>query len=131
MNIGAVSKLSGVSEKKIRHYESIGLIPKASRSLSGYRVYSDNDVHILKFIKRTRNLGFSFAEIKTLVGLWKNKKRRSQEVKALALKHVAHLEDKIAEMNSIVSTLKNLSNLCHGNERPECPILDDFQKCCD
>lgn len=126
MNIGAVSKSSGVSEKKIRHYESIGLIPKASRSLSGYRTYTETDVHVLKFILRARNLGFSMEEIKKLVSLWKNKKRQSQEVKKLAEKHIATLETKISELNSIVSTLKHLSHCCQGDDRPDCPILEDL-----
>lgn len=127
MNIGAVSKLSGVSEKKIRHYESIGLIPKASRSLSGYRTYSENDVHVLKFIMRARNLGFSIDEVKKLVNLWKNKKRQSQEVKKLAQKHIQNLEAKINELNSIVTSLKHLAHCCHGNDRPDCPILEDLE----
>lgn len=128
MNIGEVSKKSGVSAKLIRHYESIGLIPKASRSFSGYRTYSENDVHVLKFIKRSRNLGFSMDEIKKLVSLWKNKKRQSQEVKKLAERHINTLELKIAELNSIVTTLKHLSHCCKGNDRPDCPILEDLER---
>lgn len=128
MIIGEVSKKSGVSAKLIRHYESIGLIPKASRSFSGYRTYSENDVHVLKFIKRSRNLGFSMDEIKKLVSLWKNKKRQSQEVKKLAERHINTLELKIAELNSIVTTLKHLSHCCKGNDRPDCPILEDLER---
>lgn len=130
MIIGEVSKKSGVSAKLIRHYESIGIIPKASRALSGYRTYSEKDIHVLKFIKRTRSLGFSIAEIKKLVGLWKNKKRQSKEVKVLAQKHILLLENKITELNSIVLTLKHLTDSCQGNDRPDCPILDDFEQCC-
>ena len=128
MNIGDVAKQSGVSAKLIRHYESIGLIPKASRSLAGYRTYSENDIHVLKFIKRSRKLGFTIDEIKKLVSLWKNKKRQSIEVKKLAEKHITTLETKIAELNSIVATLKHLSHCCKGNDRPDCPILEDLGK---
>lgn len=126
MNIGEASKKSGVSAKLIRHYESIGLIPKASRALSGYRTYSDREVNILKFVKRSRSLGFSMEEIKKLVSLWRNKKRTSQEVKKLATKHIDELEQKITELQSMVETLKHLAMNCHGDERPDCPILDEL-----
>ncbi len=126
MNIGEASKKSGVSAKLIRHYESIGIIPKASRALSGYRTYSDREVNILKFVKRSRSLGFSMEEIKKLVSLWRNKKRTSQEVKKLATKHIDELEQKISELQSMVETLKHLAMNCHGDERPDCPILDEL-----
>ncbi len=126
MNIGEASKKSGVSAKLIRHYESIGIIPKASRALSGYRTYSDREVNILKFVKRSRSLGFSMEEIKKLVSLWRNKKRTSQEVKKLATKHIDELEQKISELQSMVETLKHLAMNCHGDERPDCPILDQL-----
>lgn len=126
MNIGEASKKSGVSAKLIRHYESIGIIPKASRALSGYRTYSDREVNILKFVKRSRSLGFSMEEIKKLVSLWRNKKRTSQEVKKLATKHIDELEQKITELQSMVETLKHLAMNCHGDERPDCPILDEL-----
>lgn len=126
MNIGEASKKSGVSAKLIRHYESIGLIPKASRALSGYRTYSDREVNILKFVKRSRSLGFSMEEIKKLVSLWRNKKRTSQEVKKLATKHIDELEQKITELQSMVETLKHLAMNCHGDDRPDCPILDEL-----
>lgn len=126
MNIGEASKKSGVSAKLIRHYESIGIIPKASRALSGYRTYSDREVNILKFVKRSRSLGFSMEEIKKLVSLWRNKKRTSQEVKKLATKHIDELEQKITELQSMVETLKHLAMNCHGDDRPDCPILDEL-----
>lgn len=126
MNIGQAAKLSGVNAKLIRHYESIGIIPKASRSESGYRTYSETDVHILSFVKRSRNLGFSMKEIKKLVSLWRNKSRASAEVKALATKHVNEMEQKIQELQAMVKTLKHLAKNCHGDHRPDCPILNDL-----
>lgn len=128
MNIGDLSKSSGVNAKLIRHYESIGLIPKAVRSESGYRQYGENDVHILRFIKRARGLGFSMKEIKKLIGLWRNRSRASADVKALALEHIHGLEAKIAELQGMVETLKQLSRHCHGDHRPECPIIQDLAK---
>ncbi|WP_374028757.1 Cu(I)-responsive transcriptional regulator [Bdellovibrio bacteriovorus] len=126
MNIGQAAKISGVNAKLIRHYESIGIIPKASRSDAGYRTYSEADVHILSFVKRARSLGFSMKEIKKLVSLWRNKSRASSEVKSLALKHVEEMEKKIFELQEMVKTLKNLSKNCHGDHRPDCPILDSL-----
>ena len=126
MNIGELAKASGVSDKLIRHYESIGVIPRAARSGSGYRRYGENDVHVLRFVKRARSLGFSMAEIKKLVGLWKNKARASREVKALALSHVEALERKIVELEEMAGTLRDLAKHCHGDQRPECPILDSL-----
>lgn len=126
MNIGEAAEASGVNAKLIRHYESIGIIPKASRSESGYRVYSKADVHILTFVKRARGLGFSMKEIKKLVGLWRNKSRASAEVKAIALQHVEDLEHKIDELMGMAKTLRHLAKCCHGDQRPECPILDDL-----
>jgi len=126
MNIGEASKLSGVSAKLIRHYESIGIIPKAGRSESGYRTYSENDVHLLAFVKRSRKMGFSMKEIKKLVGLWRNKTRASAEVKALAIKHIDEMETKITELQGMVKSLKHLARCCSGDQRPDCPILDDL-----
>lgn len=128
MNIGEAARASGVNAKLIRHYESIGLIPKASRSDGGYRVYSDADVHILTFVKRARGLGFSMKEIKKLVGLWRNKSRNSADVKNLALAHVREMEQKVAELQSMVKTLKHLAKSCHGDHRPDCPIIDSLAK---
>jgi MerR family copper efflux transcriptional regulator len=124
MNIGEVAKSSGINAKLIRHYESIGIIPKASRSDGGYRVYSETDVNILVFVKHARSLGFSMKEIKKLVSLWRNKSRASSEVKALANAHVKEMETKISELQEMVKTLKHLAKCCHGDDRPDCPILE-------
>lgn len=128
MQIGQLAKSSGVSTKLIRHYESIGLVPKASRTDSGYRQYSESDIQFLRFIKRGRSLGFSIKEIKKLVGLWRNKSRTSREVKTLAASHIESLEKKITEMKELVENLKELSKNCHGNSRPDCPILEALEK---
>lgn len=127
MNIGELSKASGVSTKLIRHYESIGLISKATRTRSGYRQYGENDVHILSFIRRGRNLGFPMKEIKQLLSLWKNKSRSSKDVKALAMAHLKNLEIKIAELQEMASTLRHLSMNCHGDHRPDCPIIVNLE----
>ena len=127
MRIGKLAKQSGVSEKLIRHYESIGLIPKASRTESGYREYAENDIQFLKFIKRARGLGFAIKEIKKLIGLWRNRTRSSRDVKALALAHVQALETKISEMQEMVDNLKRLAHSCHGDHRPDCPIIKDLE----
>ncbi|OFZ31102.1 MAG: Cu(I)-responsive transcriptional regulator [Bdellovibrionales bacterium RIFCSPHIGHO2_01_FULL_40_29] len=126
MNIGEAAKISGVTPKLIRHYESIGIIPKATRSVSGYRTYSAADVHILSFVKRSRTLGFSMKEIKKLVSLWRNKSRASLDVKNMALAHIDDMEKKIADLQEMVKTLKHLSKNCHGDNRPDCPILNDL-----
>lgn len=127
MNIGQLAKQSGVSSKLIRHYESIGLIPKASRSEGGYRIYAVTDVQFLRFIKRARRLGFSMKEIKTLIGLWRNKTRASKEVKSLALTHIKNLEAKIQEMREMAENLRKLAKNCHGDQRPDCPILTGLE----
>jgi len=111
----------------IRHYEAIGLIPKAQRTEGDYRLYSPHDLHRLRFIRRARNLGFSMEEIDKLLRLWSNKRRASALVKDLALKHVAELDAKIRQLNSIRSTLADLARHCHGDDRPDCPILDDLE----
>lgn len=126
MNIGEVAKLSEVNSKMIRRYEEMGIIPKAGRNLSGYRTYSEKDVHILKFVKRARELGFSMKDIKQLVSLWRNKNRPSSQVKTIATKHVNELEQKLMEIQSMLKTLKNLTDNCHGDNRPDCPILDEL-----
>ena len=126
MNIGEAAKASGVNAKLIRYYESIGLIPEAGRTASGYRVYTPNDVNVLRFIKRARTLGFSIERIQTLVGLWQDRSRSSAEVKRVALEHVAELEAKIAELRTMSETLKHLAHACHGDDRPDCPILKDL-----
>lgn len=128
MNIGEVSKRSEVNSKMIRRYEELGIIPKAGRSLSGYRQYSENDVHILKFVKHARELGFSIKDVKQLVSLWRNKARTSAQVKVIALKHIQELEKKKQEIEAILSTLKTLTKCCNGDNRPECPILEGIKK---
>ena len=124
MNIGQVAKHSGVSAKTIRYYESIGLIPEASRTESGYRTYSDKDVETLRFIHHSRNLGFSVKDVSLLLDLWRNQKRASADVKELALRHIEEVERRIAELESIRDTLVHLTDCCHGDDRPDCPILD-------
>ncbi|MGB5081260.1 MAG: Cu(I)-responsive transcriptional regulator [Burkholderiales bacterium] len=124
MNIGETARHSGVSAKMIRHYEGIGLIPKAARSYSGYRTYAASDVHTLRFIRQARNLGFSIKQIGQLLGLWRNQRRPSSKVKALAQEHIEELDARIAEMQAMKRTLQELAEHCHGDERPECPILD-------
>ena len=125
-SIGRAAELSGVTPKMIRHYESLELIPKAARTVGDYRVYTAADVHTLRFVRRARTLGFSMDEIGELLNLWRNKRRASAEVKRLALKHVAELDSKIEELQSMRGALANLAEHCHGDERPECPILDDL-----
>lgn len=128
-NIGEAAELSGVSAKMIRHYESIDLIPPANRTFANYRLYSDADLHRLRFIKRARSLGFSMKEIAQLLGLWADPKRSSSEVKKLAQAHADELARKIAEMQAMQRTLTDLAQRCHGNDRPDCPILDDLASC--
>lgn len=126
MNIGEAAKASGVNAKMIRHYESIGIIPKASRTDSGYRVYVDTDVHILTFVRRARGLGFSMKEIKKLISLWRNRSRASSDVKTLAQTHINALDIKIQELQAMRDTLRHLSRNCHGDNRPDCPILENL-----
>lgn len=126
MNIGEAAERSGVSAKMIRYYESVGLVPNASRRANGYRDYSDEDVSTLQFVRRTRDLGFSLEEVGALLALWFDKKRPSRDVKRLAERHVAELETKIREMRSVIRSLRSLSQACHGDERADCPILDDL-----
>lgn len=123
-NIGQAAEVSGVSAKMIRHYEEGGFIPKARRTVAGYRIYRESDVHVLRFIRRARDLGFSMQEIKALLALWNNRRRASGDVKRLAQNHVEALDAKIAELKSMRRTLVDLAKHCHGDHRPECPILD-------
>lgn len=127
-NIGEASALAGVSAKMIRHYESIGLIPEAARTFAGYRLYSDADVHRLQFIKRARTLGFSIKQIEALLSLWDDRSRASADVKRLAKAHAAELAQRIEEMQAMQRTLETLARRCHGDNRPDCPILDDLAK---
>ena len=126
MNIGQASERSGVSAKMIRYYEDIGLITAPLRTKSNYRVYGEDEIHVLRFIKRSRTLGFSVEETAILLGLWQDRSRASAEVKDIATAHITALETKIAELNGMVKTLKHLVHCCHGDERPDCPILDDL-----
>jgi MerR family copper efflux transcriptional regulator len=126
MDIGRASKASGVSVKMIRHYEAIGLLPKVARTFANYRVYRESDVHTLRFIRRARALGFSMNDIQELLGLWQNKSRSSASVKKIAGKHVDELNRKIVELKAMVDTLQHLTKHCHGDHRPDCPILDDL-----
>jgi MerR family transcriptional regulator, copper efflux regulator len=128
MDIGRASKASGVSVKMIRHYEAIGLLPKVARTFANYRLYRDSDVHTLRFIRRARALGFSMTDIQELLSLWQNTSRSSASVKKIAGKHVDELNRKIAELEAMVSTLQHLTKHCHGDHRPDCPILDDLSK---
>ncbi|WP_213947559.1 Cu(I)-responsive transcriptional regulator [Luteibacter sp. dw_328] len=127
MNIGQAAKSSGLSAKMIRHYESIGLLGPATRSESGYRLYGRNDLHTLVFIRRSRDLGFSLDEVSRLLALWLDRTRASAEVKSLAAKHIAVLDRKIDELTGLRETLLNLVNHCHGDHRPDCPILEDLE----
>jgi Cu(I)-responsive transcriptional regulator len=125
-SIGRAAELCGVTPKMIRHYESLGLIPKAARTLGDYRVYTAAEIHTLRFVRRARGLGFSMHEIETLLSLWRNQRRASGDVKRLASKHIAELDSKIAELQSMRAALADLAARCHGDERPDCPILDDL-----
>ncbi|MBL8710277.1 MAG: Cu(I)-responsive transcriptional regulator [Rhodospirillaceae bacterium] len=124
LNIGEAAKASGVSAKMIRHYEAIGLLPHAQRSNGNYRIYGPQEVHNLRFIHRARSLGFPLGTIRELLALWRNRQRSSAQVKKLALAHVAALEAKILEMQEMAAALKHLARNCHGDGRPDCPILD-------
>jgi len=125
-NIGEAARQSGVSAKMIRHYESIGLIPPPNRTFAGYRLYNDSDVHRLGFIRRARGLGFSIRQIEALLDLWDDRARASAEVKRVAQSHVDELAEKIAEMQAMQRTLQDLARRCHGDDRPDCPILEDL-----
>ncbi len=126
VSIGSAAERSGISAKMVRHYESLGLLPRVARTDSGYRQYSEAEVHTLRFIKRARDLGFSMAEIAELVTLWQNRRRTSASVKRIAQKHVEELAARIEAMQSMQRTLRQLLHHCHGDERPDCPILDDL-----
>ncbi|SCW86296.1 Cu(I)-responsive transcriptional regulator [Sphingobium faniae] len=124
MNIGATSIASGVSQRMIRHYEKIGLIPPPSRRDSGYRDYADADVHRLRFIANARDLGFPIEDIRGLLGLWSNSQRASAEVKALAIARAEELGRKAEALQALRRTLLELAERCHGDDRPDCPIIE-------
>ncbi|MCH7503844.1 MAG: Cu(I)-responsive transcriptional regulator [Proteobacteria bacterium] len=127
MIIGQAADAAGVSAKRIRYYEQIGLIDTARRSGAGYRVYDERDLHSLRFIRRARQLGFSIPHIATLLALWRDRRRSSADVKEIALAHVEELRSKITELQSIVDTLEDLAAHCDGDSRPDCPILAELQ----
>jgi MerR family gold-responsive transcriptional activator of gol and ges genes len=128
MNIGQAARASGVSTKMIRYYEGVGLIRPAERTTSNYRDFSDRDVNELRFVKRARGLGFSVEEIARLLELWRDRSRPSREVKAIARRHVADLDARIAEMQQMADSLRHLADCCAGDERPDCPILVELGK---
>lgn len=127
MKIGEASAASGVSQRMIRHYEKIGLIPRASRRDSGYRDYDDRDLNTLRFIRRARDLGFPIEEIGKLLALWQDRGRASAEVKKLALARAAELRRKAAELEEMRRSLEHLASTCHGDDRPDCPILGGLE----
>lgn len=128
VQIGDAARLSGVSAKMVRHYEGLGLLPRVARTDSGYRQYSEADVHTLRFIKRARDLGFSMDEIAQLLGLWQNRRRASASVRRIAQQHSDQLGQRIAQMQAMQRTLQHLIHCCHGDERPECPILEELAR---
>ncbi|MGV8804708.1 MAG: Cu(I)-responsive transcriptional regulator [Polaromonas sp.] len=123
LNIGQAARLSGVSAKMVRHYESLGLLPAVQRTDAGYRQYGEKEIHTLRFIRRARALGFGMAEIAELLKLWQNKRRASADVKRIAQAHVADLDRRIVEMQAMRQTLAELAQCCQGDSRPDCPIL--------
>ena len=125
-NIGQAAERANVSAKMVRHYEMLGLLPAVRRTESGYRQYTEREVHTLRFIKRARDLGFSMSEISELLKLWQNKRRSSENVKRIAAQHVADLDKRIAELAAMKRTLQTLVDCCHGDQRPDCPILDQL-----
>lgn len=131
MNIGQAAKASGVSAKMIRYYEQVGLMPPAQRSYAGYRRYTEADLHTLRFIRRARDLGFAVAEIADLLGLWRDRSRKSADVKRVAQQHIGDLQQRIAQLQGMVDTLQTLSSCCAGDERPDCPILSELATPCD
>ncbi|WBO60506.1 MULTISPECIES: Cu(I)-responsive transcriptional regulator [Acidocella] len=124
VTIAQASAITGVSAKMIRHYESIGLIAAPMRTENRYRHYSEAELHELGFIRRSRDLGFSFEDIRQLLSLWRDRTRSSADVKAIALRHVEELDQKAAALAAMSRTLKQLAACCHGDDRPDCPILD-------
>ena len=127
MNIGQAAAATGVSAKRIRYYEQIGLLGKAKRNASGYRVFEQGDLHTLRFIRRARRLAFPIPRISALLELWQDQERSSADVKRLAESHLAELREKISELQAMVDTLQHLANQCDGDSRPDCPILHDLE----
>ena len=137
MNIGEAAAASGVTAKMIRHYESIGLIQQAGRTGAGYRTYGPKDLATLSFIRRSRDLGFSIAQIRDLLALWQDRSRASADVKRIAGGHIEELTAKMQQLQEMVMTLQHLSSHCHGDDRPDCPILERLatgvgdEDCCE
>ena len=127
MNIGAAARASGVSAKMIRHYESLQLLPPARRSDAGYRQYAERDVGMLRFIRHARDLGFALEQIRELLGLWQDHRRSSRQVKSLAQAHIAELDSKLKELQAMKATLEHLVHCCHGDDRPDCPIIESLE----
>jgi len=127
MNIGEAARVSGVSAKMIRYYESIGLLSPSVRSEAGYRIYRERDLHALRFVRQSRRLGFSIDDIRRLLALWQDRQRCSADVKAIALGHAEELSKRIAELSAMRDTLMQLAQACHGDDRPDCPILDTLE----
>ena len=126
MQIGAAATASGVHAKMIRHYEAIGLIAAGGRAANNYRDYDMRDVHELRFIRSARDLGFSLAQIRMLLDLWRDQTRHSSDVRTLAAKHLKEIETKLTELQAMAATLRQLVDACHGDQRPNCPILDEL-----
>jgi len=128
MNIGQAAEATGVSAKMIRHYESVALLPPAQRTDAGYRQYGERDLHTLRFIRRSRDLGFSIDEIRGLLGLWQDRERTSRQVKVLAQSHIDDLDRKVRELLEMKATLETLVHCCRGDERPDCPIIEELAR---
>lgn len=128
MNIGQIARMSGISPKMIRHYEQLGLITVAGRSVAGYRQYAESDLHTLRFIRRARDLGFSLSRIKQLLSLWQDQARQSAEVKQLAGQYIDELNVQITSLIAIRDQLQHLSQACHGNDKADCPIIEDLAR---
>jgi len=126
MNISQAAERSGLPPKTIRYYEEIGLVTPARRRDNGYRDYSDREIHILRFVSRARGLGFPVEECRTLVALYGDTARKSADVKEIALRRVADIDQKMEALRSMRATLVHLADRCHGDDRPDCPILDEF-----
>ena len=127
LTIGEAAKASGVSAKMIRHYESVGLFPQAPRTEAGYRLYGERELATLRFVRHSRDLGFSIEQIRELLGLWQNRRRSSRQVRALAQAHIEELDAKLKDLQAMKSTLEHLVHCCHGDDRPDCPIIESLE----
>lgn len=127
--IGDIAKLTGVSAKMIRHYETLGLISPTHRTQANYRVYQNRDIHLLRFIKSARDLGFAMKQIAQLASLWQDENRTSAEVKKLAMEHIDEMDERIHSLQKMRRALSDLANQCQGDDRPDCPILEGLACC--